>query len=161
MKPIILFVFKCYDRLQVAIRRGPVHPLRNLNRCIKTKNTKSLMLASSKQRDAQLLLRARRMATRSRAAVACLPCKFKKAKCGLARPCARCVASNEEQCADVHSKNSKQSTLLQNMNTSFEFHNIVSPVSAYGMVTGGLPDRTSFNELVWSAAVTTSQVSAR
>jgi hypothetical protein len=37
-----------------------------------------------------LLQRARRMALRSRAAAACLPCKSRKAKCSDCRPCTRC-----------------------------------------------------------------------
>ena len=40
--------------------------------------------------DCALLLRARRMAQRSRAATACLPCKANKSRCSDYRPCARC-----------------------------------------------------------------------
>ena len=41
--------------------------------------------------DALLLMRARRLALRSRADVACLPCKSRKAKCSDFCPCSRCV----------------------------------------------------------------------
>jgi hypothetical protein len=41
-------------------------------------------------RDDALLLRARRMAQRSRAAAACAPCKANKSRCSDYRPCGRC-----------------------------------------------------------------------
>ena len=48
--------------------------------------------------DAKLLLRARRMATRIRAASACKPCKAKKSKCSDYRPCAQCKGSKLSVC---------------------------------------------------------------
>jgi hypothetical protein len=54
--------------------------------------------------DDALLLRARRMAQRSRAAAACLPCKANKARCSDYRPCARCKkAGAESLCTDMQS----------------------------------------------------------
>ena len=50
--------------------------------------------------DDALLARARRMATRTRAEAACLPCKFKKAKCNDYRPCKRCLDSGSDLCVD-------------------------------------------------------------
>ncbi len=50
--------------------------------------------------DAKQLIRAQRMAKRSRAFAACLPCKAKKAKCNDYRPCARCQRSPGEECID-------------------------------------------------------------
>ena len=50
--------------------------------------------------DDALLARARRMATRTRAGAACLPCKFKKAKCNDYRPCKRCLDSGSDLCTD-------------------------------------------------------------
>ena len=47
------------------------------------------------------LQRARRMAQRSRAAAACLPCKASKTRCNDYRPCARCKkAGIPQQCMD-------------------------------------------------------------
>jgi hypothetical protein len=52
-----------------------------------------------------LLQRARRMAQRSRAAAACLPCKAGKARCNDYRPCARCKkAGINGLCVDPQSK---------------------------------------------------------
>ena len=48
------------------------------------------------------------MATRSRAGVACLPCKAKKARCSDYRPCSRCKQSGKDHCSD-----SEQSDLDQ------------------------------------------------
>ena len=56
--------------------------------------------------DDALLARARRMATRKRAGAACLPCKFKKAKCSDYRPCKRCLDSGSDLCADGSSARS-------------------------------------------------------
>jgi hypothetical protein len=57
-------------------------------------------MQSSRRRD-DPLQRARRMAQRSRAATACLPCKASKAKCSDYRPCARCKkADGLEICTD-------------------------------------------------------------
>ena len=53
--------------------------------------------------DTRLLNRARRLAKRSRAEAACLPCKMKKAKCGDIRPCVRCRLSNEAGCINSSS----------------------------------------------------------
>ena len=50
--------------------------------------------------DDALLARARRMATRTRAGAACVPCKFKKAKCNDYRPCKRCLDSGSDLCTD-------------------------------------------------------------
>ena len=50
--------------------------------------------------DCALLLRARRMAQRSRAAAACLPCKATKSKCSDFRPCVRCKML-ERACQDL------------------------------------------------------------
>jgi hypothetical protein len=50
--------------------------------------------------DAKLLLRARRMATRIRAAAACKPCKSRKLKCSDYRPCAQCKTSTPLLCLD-------------------------------------------------------------
>jgi hypothetical protein len=48
------------------------------------------------------LQRARRMAQRTRAAIACPPCKASKAKCSDYRPCARCKkAGGDEICLDL------------------------------------------------------------
>ncbi len=45
-------------------------------------------------------IRAQRLAKRTRAASACLPCKAKKARCSDYRPCARCKSSLTEICRD-------------------------------------------------------------
>ena len=50
--------------------------------------------------DDYLLARARRMANRTRAETACLPCKAKKAKCNDYRPCKRCLDSGRDLCID-------------------------------------------------------------
>ena len=50
--------------------------------------------------DNALLLRARRMATRRRAGVACASCKAKKARCSDYRPCSRCKQSGQNYCLD-------------------------------------------------------------
>ena len=62
--------------------------------------------------DNALLLRARRMATRRRAGVACLPCKARKARCSDYRPCSRCKQSGQDHCLD-----SEQSDLDQTIPT--------------------------------------------
>ncbi len=49
----------------------------------------------------EVLQRARRMALRSRAAVACLLCKASKARCSDYRPCARCKKTEAEMCTDL------------------------------------------------------------
>jgi hypothetical protein len=41
--------------------------------------------------DTKILMRARRLATRSRAETACAPCKAKKTKCSDTRPCSKCT----------------------------------------------------------------------
>jgi hypothetical protein len=46
------------------------------------------------------IARARRIATRTRSVMACLPCKIKKTKCSDLRPCSRCKATNPAQCLD-------------------------------------------------------------
>jgi hypothetical protein len=48
------------------------------------------MLAESEEKQ---LIRAQRLAKRTRASAACLPCKAKKIKCSDYRPCARCRTS--------------------------------------------------------------------
>ena len=50
-----------------------------------------------------LLQRARRMALRSRAAMACPPCKASKTRCSDGRPCARCKKAGNEFCTDTQS----------------------------------------------------------
>ena len=55
---------------------------------------------SRTQSDYAQLVKARRMATRQRAATACLPCKAKKAKCNDYRPCARCSLPGGDNCMD-------------------------------------------------------------
>jgi hypothetical protein len=50
--------------------------------------------------DALILMRARRLAKRTRALAACGPCKAKKMKCSDYRPCARCKGSDRELCID-------------------------------------------------------------
>ena len=50
--------------------------------------------------DAKLLLKARRMATRTRAAAACKPCRAKKSKCSDYRPCAQCKSSQPSLCVE-------------------------------------------------------------
>jgi hypothetical protein len=50
--------------------------------------------------DNKQLLKARRMAMRVRAAVACKACKQKKTKCGDSRPCSKCKASRNSDCVD-------------------------------------------------------------
>ena len=45
-------------------------------------------------------VRAQRLAKRTRAATACVPCKAKKARCSDYRPCARCKRSTTELCVD-------------------------------------------------------------
>ena len=47
-----------------------------------------------------MLLRAQRLAKRTRAAAACLPCKAKKARCSDYRPCARCKRNTTDACRD-------------------------------------------------------------
>ena len=59
-----------------------------------------LIFANKMKVDDMLLARARRMATRSRAEAACLPCKVKKAKCNDFRPCARCLNSGRRPCIE-------------------------------------------------------------
>jgi hypothetical protein len=54
--------------------------------------------------DGALLLRARRLAKRSRAAAACLPCKATKSKCSDFRPCARCSELKTKVCLDLQAE---------------------------------------------------------
>ncbi len=54
---------------------------------------------SREEEEAKLLIRAQRMAKRTRALAACLPCKAKKSKCNDYRPCARCK-DNVDLCID-------------------------------------------------------------
>ncbi len=62
------------------------------------------------------LQRARRMAQRSRAAAACLPCKTSKARCSDYRPCARCKKTGgTDICTD--SQSALQNTSLENIGT--------------------------------------------
>ena len=46
------------------------------------------------------LLKARRMAKRTRAVAACIPCKTRKTKCNDSRPCTSCIATRPEACVD-------------------------------------------------------------
>ena len=57
---------------------------------------------SSREEEARQFIRAQRLAKRTRASAACLPCKTKKAKCSDYRPCARCQKSPGlgDQCVD-------------------------------------------------------------
>ena len=59
------------------------------------------MKLSQESEDTKLLLRARRMATRVRAATACKQCKSKKSKCSDYRPCALCKVSRPWLCDAV------------------------------------------------------------
>ena len=56
--------------------------------------------------DTALLMRARRMATRSRTEKACRPCKAKKSKCSDSRPCASCCKSDPGACMQNYDKKS-------------------------------------------------------
>ncbi len=49
------------------------------------------------------LKRARRIAQRSRAALACMPCKASKVRCSDHRPCSRCMKTGAEFCVDPQS----------------------------------------------------------
>jgi hypothetical protein len=53
--------------------------------------------------DSALLLRARRLAKRSRAETACQLCKASKLRCSDYRPCARCKKVGAELCTDMRS----------------------------------------------------------
>jgi hypothetical protein len=53
--------------------------------------------------DSALLLRARRLAKRSRAETACFLCKGSKSRCNDYRPCARCKKSGARLCLDLPS----------------------------------------------------------
>ncbi len=64
------------------------------------KNKCSNMKLSCLNEDAKQLLRARRMATRNRAAAACKPCKSRKTKCSDYRPCAQCKTSKPLLCVE-------------------------------------------------------------
>jgi hypothetical protein len=60
---------------------------------------------TARPNDDALLLKARRMALRTRAAAACMPCKANKARCSDYRPCARCKkAGAESYCIDLQSE---------------------------------------------------------
>ena len=47
-----------------------------------------------------MLLKARRMAQRSRTVTACLPCKIRRTKCNDFRPCNRCRSLDPDACVD-------------------------------------------------------------
>ena len=57
-------------------------------------------MLSREEEESKQLIRAQRLAKRTRASAACLPCKSKKAKCNDYRPCARCQRSPGEVCID-------------------------------------------------------------
>ena len=59
---------------------------------VRSQRFKQFIRLSIMQMD-HILTRARRMATRKRAAKACLRCKDRKAKCNDYRPCSRCLDS--------------------------------------------------------------------
>jgi hypothetical protein len=62
--------------------------------------------------DSALLYRARRMAKRSRAAAACLPCKTSKSRCSDYRPCARCKKSTALPCMDLPTPKAASNTSI-------------------------------------------------
>ena len=78
--------------------------------------------------DAKQLLRARRMATRRRAAAACKPCRSRKSKCSDFRPCARCKSSNPLMCVDSNDNKAglldenQISQALQILESLLDFH---------------------------------------
>jgi hypothetical protein len=61
---------------------------------------KSQVGPTKAQEEYRRLLKARRMATRSRTEAACRPCKARKIKCSDFRPCARCRTGRPEACID-------------------------------------------------------------
>jgi hypothetical protein len=79
----------------------------------------SMPIGAKRIQTDNLLQRARRMAKRSRAAAACLPCKASKAKCSDYRPCARCK-KGKETCSDPHSQphNASLDILVSTYDTS-------------------------------------------
>ncbi len=122
------------------------------------------MLMSKK--DAELLQRARRMASRSRAASACLPCKARKAKCSDGRPCTRCAGRGLELCVDgkknTLSKSSKQSALsgFQDLPSTIDSQDVSFRVSDSKMLVGTITDLASLTAYRqgWTVSTTTSQV---
>jgi hypothetical protein len=64
--------------------------------------------------DSRLLMRARRLAKRSRAETACLSCKMKKIRCDDRRPCSRCLVSKISICRDAGSNQSDKDSIKMN-----------------------------------------------
>ena len=94
-----------------------------------------LIFANKKKVDDMLLARARRMATRSRAEAACLPCKVKKAKCNDFRPCARCLNSGPRLCMDGRLDRNNSRIQLETpslpLQDSSQSHEITDCLSTY------------------------------
>ena len=77
------------------------------------------------------LLKARRMAKRSRSAAACVPCKARKTKCNDFRPCTRCAATHPEECIDeIPEETGGSASLLPNRGVtriSNDLMNVANP----------------------------------
>jgi hypothetical protein len=91
----------------------------------------------SREDEAKQLIRAQRLAKRSRASAACLPCKAKKARCNDYRPCARCQRSPGEVCIDDNPEI-----------TSSMYHALMMRASSASSNQGSMPVRRSFHAAI-------------
>ena len=92
---------------------------------------------SQARADAALLLRARRMAQRSRAAAACLNCKTHKSRCSDYRPCARCKKSGADICMDLPSSAQSAPLAARNSKGSGRSAAIASGPAAHAFLARG------------------------
>ena len=88
--------------------------------------------------DSALLYRARRMAKRSRAAAACLPCKTSKSRCSDYRPCARCKKSATVVCMDPPVPNAGYLPIIDSNEARMHMHLQRSAETAPCAIRGAL-----------------------
>ena len=91
-------------------------------------------------------IRLQRLARRTRAGAACVPCKAKKSRCSDYRPCLRCKQSPAEICHDSKidnpTSNSSSSHLFSAVNAVFEKGRTFSPVQTISWET--TPTRAAY-----------------
>ena len=90
--------------------------------------------------DSALLIRARRLAQRSRAAAACPPCKKSKLRCSDYRPCARCKKSGLDVCMDfpVSNRGYQHATDIYQMSVSMDSQPPAQDAPRSGSISGAL-----------------------
>ena len=115
--------------------------------------------ASRTDGDNALLLRARRMAQRSRASTACIRCKSNKVRCSDYRPCSRCrKAGATSTCMDLqsavqHSPSASPTQTCKKISAASMIPGIIQSPSvndSFDRLSHSVYDATQINWIAWS-----------